>query len=157
MKGSRTVNITNDILMKTLDGMVIHNNKDAITKLIHDMLATSSQGADYFIRFALGEEYPVVPNINDTGLVLITNLVWSAEDKEMLRKSCFNQNDHIEVVVKSFNGLHDYSQLTVEYPMYDANGKLCTDRASIKVEYFTPSEFDPETWLEKYPVEVKID
>ena len=157
MKASRTVNITNDILRKTLAGMIKHDNKDAIVKLIHDMLATSSQGADYFIRFALCEEYPVVPQVNDTGLVLIKYLVWSSEDQEMLRNSCFNQNDHLEVVVKSFNGLHDYTQLSVEYPTYDSNGKLTTDTASIKVEQFISSEFDPKTWLEKYPVEVRID
>lgn len=140
-KKEYSIKITNDNLKETLDSMIVHHNKDAIVKLFNGMLSTSHRGVDYFIRFALGEPFPTLPEVNSIGLVKIDYLTWNAEERTILKESEFNQNDSMEVIVEQFVGLHDYSQLKVGYP-YIELGKPIRKTTTIELAQFNLISFE---------------
>jgi len=140
MKNTHSISITNNLLKTTLESLIKHNNKNAIVELLANMLTTSPNGIDYFIRFSLGEPYPNLPEINTSGLVAINDLVWASDDREILRNSVFNKNDCIEVVVLELNGLHEYSPLKISFPFVE-NDETSIRTANISLDRFIVDDF----------------
>lgn len=136
------VEITNDLLEKTLNNIIVHENKEAIVKLLLPLLSSSSLGVSYFIKFVLGAEYPKLPKIHDSGLVSIDKLSWLDRERQLIRDSEYNENDHVQVSITKINGLHQHAALEVLYPYSDENGLVSMKSTHIGIDAFIQDDFD---------------
>lgn len=122
-----------------------HVKNEDIARLLCDTLGSSHSGTEWLFKIHLGAKYPEVPAIGAHGYISIENYKGWSGDKDKYKDSMFNQQGYIPVIVKSFQGLHNYYPLRVLAPgaIDEQTGEAWNNEFAVDVKDFIPTdEFD---------------
>jgi hypothetical protein len=134
-KSYGNVSITNDLLDGALMKVLNSHDNWGVKMLLHGMLQESHKGAEWFIRFAMGEKIPIVPGPGTEVYVSIDRLGYSLDHKAY-EASPYNENGFVKCVVVGFRGFHNYGPIVVEVPKLDPSDKK--DKLTVRIDF---SEF----------------
>lgn len=133
--------ITNDLLDGALTKVMTAHDNWGIKMLLHGMLQESHKGAEWFMRFAMGEKIPIVPSPGTEVYVSINRLAYSVDEKAY-EVSPYNENGFVKCVVVGFRGFHNYGPILVEVPKLDPSDK--SDKPQVRIDFkdFTYADKD---------------
>lgn len=127
-----SVYITNDLLDGALMKVLNANDNWGIKMLLHGMLQESHKGAEWFMRFAMGERVPTIPSPGTEVYVSLDRLAYSIDHKAY-EASPYNENGYIKCVVVGFRGFHNYGPIVVELPKLDPSDK--SEKQQVRIDF----------------------
>jgi hypothetical protein len=136
-----SVYITNDLLDGALIKVITAHDNWGIKMLLHGMLQESHKGAEWFMRFAMGEKIPVVPSPGTEVYVSLDRLGYGIDEKAY-EESPYNENGYIKCVITGFRGFHNYGPIVVELPKLDPSDKSEKQQVRIDFKDFTYADKD---------------
>ena len=134
-KSYGNISITNDLLDGALMKVLNSHDNWGVKMLLHGMLQESHKGAEWFMRFAMGEMIPVIPSPGTEVYVSIDRLGYSIDHKAY-EASPYNENGFVKCVVVGFRGFHNYGPIAVEVPKLDPSDKK--EKLTVRIDF---SEF----------------
>lgn len=134
------VYITNDMLNTALE-KICGDGNNGVKMLLHGMLQESHKGAEWFMKFAMGEKIPNIPSQGTEIYVSLDRLGYSIDHKAY-EVSPYNENGFVKCVVVGFRGFHNYGPIVVEVPKLDPSDK--SDKAQVRIDFgdFTYADKD---------------
>ena len=136
MRNSKTITsleITDTTIENILDRIELRR-EPAMLRLIFDMLCSNPNAAKWFVDMSLGKPFPYDLVKGKEGFIKIDTLRWHKHNTEYESSGLVTQG-YIPCIIGSFNGLHEYSPLTVILPV--VQGVPDEDRhLGIRVEQF---------------------
>lgn len=134
-KNYGNIYITNDLLDGALMKVLNSHDNWGVKMLLHGMLQESHKGAEWFMRFAMGEKIPNIPSPGTEVYVSIDRLGYSVDHKAY-EASPYNENGFVKCVVVGFRGFHNYGPIVVEVPKLDPSDKK--EKLTVRIDF---SEF----------------
>ena len=134
------IKVDQSIIKTNLTNMITQPNKEAIVNLIVGMLEENHQASRLFVEYLLGKSEVIMPAIGIVGKFNI-NTVW-VSDRELLQNSEYNLNGYVTCIVIQHLGLHNYSQIKVEFPTVDAQGVKKISSTGLEISQFIIDESD---------------
>lgn len=128
------IKVDQSIIKTNLTNMITQPNKQAIVNLIAGMLEENAQASKLFVEYLLGKSEVILPAIGVVGKFNV-NTVW-VSDRELLQNSEYNLNGYVTCIIIQHLGLHNYSQIKVEYPTVDINGVNKTASTGLEISQF---------------------
>lgn len=140
-KSYGNVYITNDMLDNALMKILQAHDNWGVKMLLHGMLQESHKGAEWFMRFAMGEKVPTIPSPGTEVYVSIDRLAYSVDHKAY-EVSPYNENGFIKCVVVGFRGFHNYGPIVVEVPKLDPSDQK--EKLTVRIDFndFTYADKD---------------
>ena len=135
------VYITNDMLDTALTKIFTAHDNWGIKMLLHGMLQESHKGAEWFMRFAMGEHVPTIPSPGTEVYVSLNRLAYTVDEKEY-EMSPYNENGFVKCVVVGFRGFHNYGPVVVDLPKLDPSDKSEKQQLRIDFNEFTYADKD---------------
>ena len=146
------VYITNDMLDAALL-KVCGNDNYGIKMLLHGMLQESHKGAEWFMKFVMGERIPHIPRKGEEVYVSLNRLAYTVDEK-LYEASPYNENGFIKCIVVGFRGFHNYSPITVELPKLDPSDKSEKPQVRIDINEWKYADNDIYDTQEEIPVKM---
>ena len=134
------IKVDQSIIKTNLTNMITQPNKEAIVNLIVGMLEENHQASRLFVEYLLGKSEVIMPAIGIVGKFNI-NTVW-VSDRELLENSEYNLNGYVTCIVIQHLGLHNYSQIKVEFPTVDAQGVKKISSTGLEISQFIIDDID---------------
>lgn len=134
------IRVDQSIIKTNLTNMITQPNKEAIVNLIVGMLEENQQASRLFVEYLLGKSEVILPAIGAVGKFNISN-VWIS-DKELLQNSEYNLNGYVTCIIIQHLGLHNYSQIKVEYPTVDGSGVKKIASTGLEISQFIIDDID---------------
>ena len=134
------IKVDQSIIKTNLTNMITQPNKQAIVNLIAGMLEENSQASKLFVEYLLGRSEVILPAIGTIGKFNISN-VWIS-DKELLQNSEYNLNGYVTCIIIQHLGLHNYSQIKVEYPTVDGSNVKKIASTGLEISQFIIDDTD---------------
>jgi len=110
--GQVSLTITNEDLFNAC----IKITKDPeMAKFIANVISDSPNAVSLFMHIFMGGKFPEMPNIGDSGYVLIESLFWK-EDREKYASHEQNKHGFIPVTINTVSSVHSSYPLSVDLP-----------------------------------------
>lgn len=134
------IKVDQSIIKTNLTNMITQPNKQAIVNLIAGMLEENPQASRLFVEYLLGRSEVILPAVGTIGKFNV-NTVWIS-DRELLQNSEYNLNGYVICVIIQHLGLHNYSQIKIEYPTVDSSGVKKIASTGLEVSQFIIDDAD---------------